>query len=149
MSVRRRTRRLKSEAGAELVEMALTLPLLLLVLLAIVDFGLLFQRTEIVHNAAREGARFAARPTSTDADVQARVQDYMTTSGLPAGGSVVVTPTTFSAAGRTFTARQVDVFHFHDFTFLGPFAGWFGGSFSSITLNGQATMRLETSTSGS
>ena len=129
--------------------MALTLPLLLLVLMAIVDFGLLFQRTEILHNAAREGARFAARPSSTDADVQARVQDYMTTSGLPAGGSVVVTPTTFSAAGLTYTARQVDVTHFHDYTFLAPIAGWFGGAFGQITLNARATMRLETSTSGS
>ena len=149
MSVMRRTRRLKSESGAELVEMALTLPLLLLVLMAIVDFGLLFQRTEILHNAAREGARIAARPTSTPADVQARVMDYMTTSGLPAGGSVTVTPTTFSAAGRTYAAQQVDVFHFHDYTFLGPMANWFGGSFSSITLSGRATMRLETSTPGS
>ena len=73
----------------------------------------------------------------------------MTTSGLPAGGSVVITPTTFSAAGVTFNASQVDVFHFHEFTFLGPIANWFGGSFSSITLTGQATMRLETSTPGS
>ena len=147
--MRRRTRRLKSESGAELVEMALTLPLLLFALMAIVDFGLLFQRTEILHNAAREGARFAARPTSTDAEVQSRVTDYMTSSGLPAGGSVVVTPTTFSAAGRTYTARQVDVSHFHDYTFLAPIAGWFGGSFGQVTLNARATMRIESSTSGS
>lgn len=147
--MRRRTRRLKSEAGAELVEMALTLPLLLVVLMAIIDFGLLFQRTEILHNAARAGARVAARPTFTDADVQARVQAYMTDAGLPPGGSVVVTPTTFSAAGLTFTARQVDVSHSHDYTFLGPVAAWVGGSFGTITLNARATMRLETSTSGS
>ncbi len=145
----RRRRRLKSEAGAELIEMALTLPLLLFALMAIVDFGLLFQRQEILHNAAREGARLSGHATSPPAEVQARVLDYMTTSGLPAGGSVVITPTTFSAAGVTFNASQVDVFHFHEFTFLGPIANWFGGSFSSITLTGQATMRLETSTPGS
>ena len=142
---RRRTRTLKSASGSELIEMALTLPLLLFVLLAIVDFGLLFQRTEILHNAAREGARLSSHAAATPAEVQARVLDYMQTSGLPAGGSVVVTPTTFSAAGKTFNASQVDVFYFHDSAFLAPIAGWFGGASSSITLNARATMRLETS----
>ena len=139
----RRTRTLKSESGAELIEMALTLPLLLFALMAIVDFGLLFDRTEVLHNAAREGARLAGRGTESPAAIEARVLDYMATSGLPAGGSVVVTPTTFSAAGLTFDATQVDVFHFHDFTFMAPLAPWFGGSFGQITLNAQATMRLE------
>ena len=46
-----------SERGAELVEFALVLPLLLLLVLGIVDFGFLFQRFEVVTNAAREGAR--------------------------------------------------------------------------------------------
>ncbi len=46
-------RRTRGEAGSELVEMALTLPLLLFTLLAIVDFGLLFQRQEVVTNAAQ------------------------------------------------------------------------------------------------
>ena len=45
----------RSERGSQLIEFALVLPLLLLVVLGIMDFGLLFQRYEAVTNAAREG----------------------------------------------------------------------------------------------
>ncbi|MCH7720860.1 MAG: pilus assembly protein, partial [Planctomycetes bacterium] len=45
------------ETGAELIELALVLPILLLVLGGIMDFGFLFLRYEVVTNAAREGAR--------------------------------------------------------------------------------------------
>ena len=37
-------------------------PTLLLVMLGIIDFGFLFQRYEVVTNAAREGARVAILP---------------------------------------------------------------------------------------
>lgn len=48
------------ERGQSLVEMALTLPILLMVLLAIFDFGrMLFLYSE-VSNAAREGARWGS-----------------------------------------------------------------------------------------
>lgn len=56
------TRRVRSERGAELIEFALVFPVLLLVVLGIVDFGFLFQRMEVVTNAAREGARIAVLP---------------------------------------------------------------------------------------
>ena len=69
-------RRWRSEDGAQLVEFALVLPLLLLVMLGIAEFGFMFQRYEVVTNAAREGARLAVLPGYTDADVQARVASY-------------------------------------------------------------------------
>ena len=47
-------RRLRSERGAELIETALTLPLILLVVVGIIEFGFVFQKLEIVTNAARE-----------------------------------------------------------------------------------------------
>ncbi len=45
------------ERGAALLELALVLPLLLVVIAGIVDFGFAFQRFEVITNAAREGAR--------------------------------------------------------------------------------------------
>ncbi len=75
------SRRRAGERGSELVEFALVFPLLLLVVLAIVDFGFLFQRYEVLTNAAREGARVAVLPGYTTADIQARV-----TSDASAGG---------------------------------------------------------------
>ena len=50
-----RERLARGERGAELIEFALVLPLLLLLVLGIVDFGFMFQRLEVVTNAAREG----------------------------------------------------------------------------------------------
>ena len=46
----------RGERGAALVEFALALPMLLVVLAGIVDFGFVFQRYEVITNAAREGA---------------------------------------------------------------------------------------------
>ena len=70
------------ERGAELVEFAFVFPTLLLVMLGIIDFGFLFQRYEVVTNAAREGARVAILPGYADADVQARVNQYLSAAGL-------------------------------------------------------------------
>ena len=49
----------KSEKGQAMVEMALVLPILLLLVGAIVDFGWLFYSQLALNNAAREGARYA------------------------------------------------------------------------------------------
>ncbi len=143
MGATRRTRSLKSESGAELVELALTLPMLLFVLLAIADFGFVFQKQEIVANAAREGARLGAISSMTDSDVQTRVTNYMTNAGLTDTTTVTVTPTTLSAAGGTFQMVQVDVSYPHTYTFLGPLSDWFGGGFSSVPLSARAVMRRQ------
>ena len=52
-------RRRRSDSGAELIELAIVLPILLIVVAGIVDFGFLFRRYEAITNAAREGARVA------------------------------------------------------------------------------------------
>ena len=146
MPKRLRRSQLAAEGGAELIEMALVLPILLLVVLGIVDFAFIFQRYEAVTNATREGARVAVLPGYTEPDVQSRVQSYVQTGGLPTTASnptVTVTPTTVAVGGSTWSATQVNVSYEHDYLFLGPIAGWFGGSFTSLTLTSQATMRNE------
>ena len=55
-------KRRRGERGAALVEFALAVPLLLVVIAGIVDFGFAFQRYEVITNAAREGARMATLP---------------------------------------------------------------------------------------
>jgi hypothetical protein len=148
-----RRKRKSSERGAELIEFALVLPLLLLLVLGIVDFGFLFQRFEVVTNAAREGARLAILPGYSTADVQARVNDYLTQGGVPtsAGNPTVnVDPVDIPlGGGKTVDGKQVQVRYFHDYLFLGGVAGWFGGSFSSVPLTGVSTMRIEAVVGGS
>ena len=65
-----------------LIEAAVALPLLLLIVLGIVDFGLLFRRYEVLTNAAREGARVAVLPGYSAVDAQDRVQQYLAAGGL-------------------------------------------------------------------
>ncbi len=50
-------KRLRCERGQALVEMALILPVLLLLIFGIIEFGRIFNAYLIVTNAAREGAR--------------------------------------------------------------------------------------------
>ena len=66
------TPRLRGERGAALMEMALTLPLLLLVTIGAVEFGRAYQTWQVVTNASREGARVAILPEFTDASVANR-----------------------------------------------------------------------------
>ena len=54
--------------------MALILPVILLIIMAIVDFGLLFNSYMVINNAAREGARNAAIG-STDVKVSGIVEE--------------------------------------------------------------------------
>jgi TadE-like protein len=152
-----RSRVKNGERGAELIEFALVLPLLLLLVLGIVDFGFLFQRLEVVTNAAREGARIAILTGSgyDTAEVQARVSAYLQAGGVPvspgccaASGSnptVDVTYPTLSTTpgGPTIDSGQVVVRYTHNYLFLGGLASLFGGSFSSVPLTGVSTMRVE------
>ena len=60
--IRRRLARYASDRGAELIEMAIVLPILLFIFAGIIDFGFMFQRYEVLTNAAREGARMGTLP---------------------------------------------------------------------------------------
>ena len=134
------------EAGAELIEFALVFPLLLMVVLGIVDFGLLFQRFEVLTNAAREGARIAVLPGYDATDVENRVMDYVATGGVPTGvgnPTVTVTTTTVAVGLDNWPATTVNVSYQHSYSFLGAVAGWFGGSFGAVNLQAQTTMRNE------
>lgn len=135
----------RDEAGAEVVEFALVLPLLLLVLTGIIDFGLMFQRYEVVTNAAREGARVASLPGYAAADVQARVQAYLTASGLTATPTIPApTETCLVAGAHNVPVVTVTVDYPYTLSIVGPIASLFGGSgFTLTTLRGQSTMRLE------
>ena len=133
------------ERGAELIEFAFVFPTLLLVMLGIIDFGFLFQRYEVVTNAAREGARVAILPGYGAADVQARVTQYLTAGGLTGTATVTVgAPAPVSVGSHCITVRPVTVGYQHQFLFLGPILGLMGGgSLTNKTLHATSSMRSE------
>jgi Flp pilus assembly protein TadG len=134
----------KSEKGAELVEFALTFPLLLLVMLGIIDFGLLLHRVQVLTNAAREGARIAVLPNYTSTHVSARVDQYLLAAGLPGSATTtVLTTETPDIGGVCIEVIPVRVTYTHTYTFVGGIAGFFGSSLGTKTLNMTAKMRKE------
>lgn len=139
----------RSESGAELVEFAITFPLLLFVVLGILDFGMMFQQYEVLTNAAREGARIAVLPdyqTNLQTNVQTRVTQYVSASFLSGGGSVTVAPVTTSNVSigtNCMTTVTVTVTYPHQFIFLGGIGKYFGSTFGTKTLNASSTMRQE------
>jgi Flp pilus assembly protein TadG len=146
--------RVRSQAGAELVEFAMVLPILLLVFGGIVDFGLLLQRQQVVTNAAREGARLAVLPGYAAGDVQARVTQFVREGinndrAAPVASLSMVTLT--PGTGPPFQAARVSVTLADQFLILGPIVSLAGGSgsFGTIALSATTTMRVETVASGS
>jgi Flp pilus assembly protein TadG len=140
--------RLRSERGAELVEFALCLPLLLIVVLGILDFGFLFQRYEVVTNAAREGARVAVLPGYAAADVTDRVEQYLTAAGLdPAQADlapVAASAVEIAPGGPCMTVTGVTVGYPHTYSFVGQFMQYFGGpGLTNTMLTATARMRYE------
>lgn len=59
--------RFGSNRGAQLLEMALALPLLLILAVGILDFGTAYNLKQILNNAAREGARLGSGAPNIDA----------------------------------------------------------------------------------
>jgi Flp pilus assembly protein TadG len=138
--------RLKGEAGAELVELAVVLPLLLILIAGIVDFGFLLQSFQVVTNAAREGARIGVLPGYSTPDIQGRVASYITAAGLSGTPTTTVNPVTITpgGGGASFPGVQVNVWYSHRYLFIGPMVTLINGTFvASKSFRATAVMRTE------
>jgi len=117
--------RIKSARGAAIIEVALTLPLLLLVSVGIVEFGRAYQTQQVLTNAAREGARVAVLPVQPAGAVQARVTQYLTAGQIanPSKATVTVAATQISlGGGSTAPGSKVTVTYPYSFMVLQPVA---------------------------
>ena len=115
----------RSERGAVLIETALVFPLVLFVAVGIFEFGRAYQTWQVVTNAAREGARIAVLPGTSDTAVTTRVQDYLVAGQLGAAASATVDITRnnqISIGAGTATASRVQVTYPFEFVVLQPIA---------------------------
>ena len=140
MFKRLNTKNGQRERGQGMVEFVLVLPIFLLLVFAIVDFGMGFHAWLTVTNSAREGARLGAVRGSQTEIVQ-RVQD--TSDSLdPSNMTITVT----NAQGTPGTSVVVDVDY--DYTLITPLDNLLGlvsgGSVGpTVTFSSSADMRLE------
>ncbi|MFT5679819.1 MAG: Flp pilus assembly protein TadG [Myxococcota bacterium] len=76
MSIQSPRRRVSSRRGSQAVEFALCLPILVLVLGGIIEYGLMFNQYLSVLSAARDGSRWGATPgvNGSDAEEEATEQ---------------------------------------------------------------------------
>ena len=106
------------------METALTLPLVLLVTVGIFEFGRAYQVFQVCTNAAREGARLAVLPGTTDTDVKNRVTAYIKAGQVtqsPDPTWVVIDHTkTVSIGGTNAPATQVTINYPFTFIVLNP-----------------------------
>jgi Flp pilus assembly protein TadG len=145
------TRGIRGERGSALLEVAFTLPLLLLVSVGIFEFGRAFQTWQVLTNAVREGARVAVLPNATVPSVQDRVVQYMESGALSktalAAATIDVDQTaTIDIGTGTASASVVTVTYPFNFMVLNGVARLVvGGSKvgAPISMKAQAVMRNE------
>ena len=136
-----RARRKNGEKGQALVEFTLLVPIFLLLLFAIVDFGMGFYSWITVTNAAREGARLGV-VLATEQEIEDRV--YQAAS-LP-NESTKMTVTVTNAQGQPGESVVVQVDY--DYDLITPLAGivsFVSGDIlgPTLTFSSTAEMRLE------
>jgi Flp pilus assembly protein TadG len=136
-------KRFRNQRGAALIETAITIPLVLLVSVAIFEFGRAYQTWQVLTNAAREGARVAVLESYTDAQVTTIVQNYLT------GGRLTNTPNIQVVRNVPFgssTASRVTVNYPFQFMVIGLVAKLVRSTSkvgAPLTMQSSALMRNE------
>ena len=123
----------RSEDGAVAVEFALLLPILIMLILGILEFGLAYNAQITVTNAAREGVRTMAIQNNTSAAKTAVQTVSSTLNPAITNTEITITVsngTTACTGGSTATVAVQYPFHF--------LTGFFG---TGYTMTGKAAMR--------
>lgn len=139
-------RRIRGQRGTALLEAAVTMPILLLIAVGVFEFGRAYQTWQVLTNAAREGARIAVLPGTTDGQIVTAVRDYMTNGALPEAGAATVTVDRNAAVGA-YSGSRISVDYPFEFIVLGPVARLVTPSAQTgapFTLRSAAIMRNET-----
>lgn len=127
---------LKDNRGQTLVELALLLPILVLLVFGILEFGRVFNETLVVTAAAREGARVAAVNSDNDA---AAVDAVKQVAAAIDRGQLTID---ISPAGVRAIGSEVTVQVTNQVPIVTPLIGaFFEGN--SATVSGTTSMRQE------
>lgn len=129
--------------GVSAVEFAVLAPILFMLVMGFIEFGRAMMATNLLTNVAREGARVAVIPTSSNTEVSSTVSDNMSSLGMPTTNMCLTvdvngttancnTATSGDKVGVTVTVPYQDVAWLPTSWFLGD-----------ATLRGKAVMRRE------
>ena len=134
----------KRNRGQSLAEIAIALPILLVLLIGLVEMARAWNARQVMTNAAREGARQAVVVGPwTEADVITTVESYMSDANLDPSLWTITVTGMGSGIGQPTT---VSVSYDYSFVVLGPVVDLLEASATipgTITMTTTATMRNE------
>lgn len=126
---------MKKQKGQSLVETALILPILLIIIFGITDFGRIFHAYLTLDHAGREAAREAIIGSDDDV-IEAKIINA--TSGLNEDKLIIhIEP---ERASNRPSGSEVMITLTYPVKFLTPFVGWIVGDFD---LKNTTVMRVE------
>lgn len=129
-------RKLHNQKGQAMVEMALVLPLLLLLVFGIIEFGRIFNAYLVVNNASREGARYAAVGKAYS-DITPEINNLTSTLGTV---TVEFTP---SNGDDREEGKSVQVKISHTLPLITPIVGPLISGDDELVIEASTTMRVE------
>lgn len=135
-------RRVRSDVrGQAMVEFAIVLPLLLVLMIAVFEFGRAWNVYHAVTDAARLGARSAvvADPNTTQDSVYSIVRRALSRAAIDTASATITLSGWRTGTG---TPASVAIAVPYTFVFLRPFMGW-SDSRAAITLRSTFVMRNE------
>lgn len=126
----------KNRRGAAAVEFAIVLPVFVLLVFGMIEYGRMVMVQQVITNASREGARQAVLDGATTTAVQSAVTSYLSSAQVSGGSSTVSPDPTGAASGDPITVT-VSI-PFSSVSWL-PSPMFLGGK----TLSASTTMRRE------
>ena len=129
---------LQNNRGVAAVELAICLPILILLVCGSIEFGLLFYNQQVITNASREGVRAGIVAETETADIIQIVENYCNGKLINLNGAneLQADAVTVSAPDAQ-NDRTVRVTYDYDFLFGGILG------FTDKTLSAQTIMRME------
>jgi Flp pilus assembly protein TadG len=131
---------LRKRNGQSMVELALTLPILLLILAGLLDFGWIYSNKLITSYCSREGARYGA-VNSNSPGIAALVENRVKSAAPPFLSNSITVMTSFSNLSD-LRSGDIIVNVTCRFSVLTPIASVFTGS-SFYTVNSRCVMKVE------
>lgn len=128
-------KRLTNQSGQSLVEFAIILPILLLLIMGIIEFGLIMNSCLTIQNASREGARIGI-VGAADSDIRNRIisdSPNLQTADL----TINITP----GEGSRSSGDSITVVIYYNYHLVTPIISSLLNN--SLILHAQTSMRME------
>ena len=135
----------RPRSGGAVLEMALVLPILIMLAFGMADYAYFFFVKNTVQGAAQVGARAAIPSNATNSTVTTAISQAMTAAGLQSSGYTVTTVPADVSTAAAGSSVQVTVTCSWGTVGLHALPAGFGGIPNSKNVIGTATMRKEAS----